>query len=158
MNLQMIVLGTGEDKYHRSLEELEKKYPDKLKAYLTFDDTLAHWIEAGADMFLMPSRYEPCGLNQMYSLKYGTVPIVRAVGGLADTVVDYDEETGKGTGFVFRKNSTDALVTAVRRAVDLFSRKRAWIKLMKAGMKQDFSWHSSARVYAQLFAEVTGLR
>jgi len=157
MDLQMIVLGTGEEKYHRFLEGLQRKYPDKVRVYLTFDDTLAHWIEAGADIFLMPSRYEPCGLNQMYSLKYGTVPVVRAVGGLVDTVVDYNETTGEGTGFVFDEYTSEALVTTVKRAVDLFYHRRAWTKLMKAGMVQDFSWNKSAGEYAELFEEVTGL-
>jgi len=154
MDLQMIVLGTGDEKYHRLLAKLEQKYPDKLKAYLRFDDTLAHWIEAGADMFLMPSRYEPCGLNQMYSLRYGTVPVVRAVGGLADTVADYDPKTGEGTGFVFRDYSAEAFLEAVRRALTLFTGRRVWMKLMKAGMRQDFSWQRSAVKYAELFEEV----
>jgi starch synthase len=151
MDIQMILLGTGDEKYHVLFTDLEKKYPDKLKVYLTFDDSLAHWIEAGADMFLMPSRYEPCGLNQLYSLKYGTVPIVRKVGGLADTVVDFDPSTGNGTGFVFDDYSADAMLEAVGRAVDFFSHKRPWMKLMKAGMRQDFSWASSAVKYAELF-------
>jgi len=156
MNLQMIVLGTGDKKYHNLLRKLERKYPDKLKAYLTFDDSLAHWIEAGADMFLMPSRYEPCGLNQMYSLKYGTVPIVREVGGLADTVSDYQSETGEGTGFVFRDYNADELLNAVQRAVDLFGRRRAWTKLMKSAMAEDFSWEASAKDYVELYEEISG--
>jgi len=156
MNLQMIVLGTGDQKYHKLLRKLERKYPDKLKAYLTFDDSLAHWIEAGADIFLMPSRYEPCGLNQMYSLKYGTVPIVREVGGLADTVSDYQTETGEGTGFVFRDYNADELLNAVQRAVDLFARRRAWTKLMKSAMAEDFSWEASAKAYLELYEEISG--
>jgi starch synthase len=151
LNIQMIVVGTGDEKYHRLFTELERKYPDKLRVYLTFDEALAHRVEAGTDVFLMPSRFEPCGLNQMYSLKYGTVPIVRKVGGLADTVVDYNPVTGEGTGFVFEDYTPDALLAAVRRAVELYARKRAWTKLMKAGMRQDFSWEKSARQYSQLF-------
>ena len=155
MNLQMIVLGTGDQKYHNLLRKLERKYPDRLKAYLTFDDDLAHWIEAGADMFLMPSRYEPCGLNQMYSLKYGTVPIVREVGGLADTVSDYQSETGEGTGFVFRDYCADELLNVVQRAVDLFASRRKWTKLMKNAMAEDFSWEASAKAYSELYEEIS---
>jgi starch synthase len=156
MEVQMVVLGTGDQKYHQLLRELEEKYPDKVKAYLTFDDELSHWIEAGADAFLMPSKYEPCGLNQMYSLRYGTVPIVREVGGLADTVVDYNPGTKQGTGFVFREYTPEALVGAVRRAVDLYSGRRAWTKLMKAGMAQNFSWDRSAAAYSDLFGKLAG--
>ncbi len=151
MNVQMVVLGSGEQKYHQLLQKLQQTYHDKLKVYLKFDDALAHRIEAGADIFLMPSRFEPCGLNQMYSLKYGTVPVVREVGGLADTVVDYNDCTGEGTGFVFREYTTEAMLRALERAVRLFGRKRRWSKLMKSGMRQDFSWKRSAEKYADLF-------
>lgn len=151
LDIQMILLGTGDATYHKLFQDLQKRYPDQLKAYLTFDDDLAHWIEAGADMFLMPSRYEPCGLNQMYSLKYGTVPIVRRVGGLADTVVDYDASNQSGTGFVFDEYTAEAMMAAVGRAIDLYERKRPWMKLMKNGMRRDFSWDASARQYAALF-------
>ena len=150
-NIQMIVLGSGAEKYHRFLQNLEQKYPDKCRVYLKFDDKLAHWIEAGSDIFLMPSRFEPCGLNQMYSLKYGTVPVVRRVGGLADTVEDYDEDTGTGTGFVFEEYTEEALLEALERARRLFARKRQWTKVVKAGMAQDFSWNQSAQKYHRLF-------
>jgi len=151
LDLQMIVLGTGDEEYHRKLRELELVYPDKLKVYLEFNDDLAHQIQAGADMFLMPSRYEPCGLNQMYALKYGTVPVVREVGGLADTVADYQPETALGTGFVFREYTSEAMLEALRRALEVFGGKRKWSKLMKAGMGQDYSWGRSARKYTGLF-------
>ncbi len=154
MNVQLVVLGTGEPRYHELLNSLQQKYPDRCRAYLTFDDNLAHMIEASADMFLMPSQFEPCGLNQMYSLKYGTVPIVRRVGGLADTVIDYNESTCEGTGFVFEEYSAEAMLAAIRRAVRLFDRKRAWTGVMKAGMKQDFSWQYTAEQYAELFAQI----
>jgi len=154
MNLQMIILGTGDEEYHEKLRQLEAKYPDKLKVYLEFNDSLAHQIQAGADMFLMPSRYEPCGLNQMYALKYGTVPVVREVGGLADTVVDYDARAGQGTGFVFREYTSQAMVGALRRAVGVFAGRRKWGKLIKAGMSQDYSWGRSARGYSELFETV----
>jgi len=155
LNLQFILLGTGEQKYHDLFESLQDRYPDKCRAFLKFDDALAHRIEASADVFLMPSKFEPCGLNQMYSLKYGTLPIVRRVGGLADTVVDYDSDTGKGTGFVFDDYSADAMLAAIERAVALYPHRRAWTKLMKAGMKQDFSWPKTARKYVDLFAGMT---
>ncbi|TET94610.1 MAG: glycogen synthase GlgA [Candidatus Zixiibacteriota bacterium] len=154
LNIQMVLLGTGEEKYHRLFKELEKKYPGKLRVYLTFDEALAHRIEAASDIFLMPSRFEPCGLNQMYSLKYGTVPLVREVGGLVDTVIDYNPESGEGTGFVFHEYTPEALVGTVRRAVELFAKKRRWTKLMKAGMRQDFSWVQSAQKYTQLFEQL----
>ncbi len=154
LNIQMVLLGTGEEKYHRLFTDQEKKYPDKLRTYLTFDETLAHQIEAASDIFLMPSRFEPCGLNQMYSLKYGTVPVVREIGGLADTVIDYSPDTGEGTGFVFREYTPEALLGAVRRAVELFAKRRLWTKLMKAGMRQNYSWERSAQKYIQLFKQL----
>ena len=154
MNLQMIVLGTGDQKYHDLFTELEERYPDKLKTYLKFDNNLSHWIEAAADVFLMPSRYEPCGLNQLYSLKYGTVPVVRRVGGLYDTVIDYDEETQTGTGFAFEEYQSRAMLDALDRAVALFERKRPWMKLQKAGMQQDFSWDAAAKEYSALFDSI----
>lgn len=151
MDLQMIILGTGDKVYETQLRKLELKYPDKLKVYLEFNDAMAHRIQAGVDMFLMPSRYEPCGLNQMYALKYGTVPIVRKVGGLADTVDDYDPATGQGTGFVFSEYTTEAMLEAILRALVVFGGRRKWGKLMKAGMSQDYSWGQSARKYTKLF-------
>jgi len=154
MNIQMVLLGTGEQKYHQLFKNLERKHPEKLRVYLMFDDTLAHRIEAAADIFLMPSRFEPCGLNQMYSLKYGTVPIVREVGGLADTVVDYNSDSGEGTGFVYKPYTPEALLTAVQRAVELFAKRRSWTKLMKAGMRQNFSWEKSAQKYSNLFEQL----
>ncbi|UCC44210.1 MAG: glycogen synthase GlgA [Candidatus Zixiibacteriota bacterium] len=156
MDLQVIILGTGEEKYHKLLSNLEREYPDKLRVFLTFDDTLAHQIEAGSDMFLMASRYEPCGLNQIYSLKYGTVPIVRSVGGLADSVTDYDPETQEGTGFVFVDYSPSAMIESVERAMDVFRVKRKWTRLMKAGMKADFSWGSAAEKYEELYHRLIG--
>ncbi len=151
LDLQMIILGMGDDKYHRLLKQLERRYPDKLKVYLEFNDGLAHWIQAASDIFLMPSRYEPCGLNQMYALKYGSVPLVRDTGGLADTVTDYNPELGTGNGFVFDDYSPRGLIDALERALKLFGRKQAWMKLMRIGMRQDFSWKRSAVRYAELF-------
>ena len=150
-DLQFVVLGTGDKKYHSFFKDVESRYPDKCKALLKFDDTLAHKIEAASDMFLMPSYYEPCGLNQMYSLRYGTVPIVRKVGGLADTVINYNDETKEGTGFVFESYTAQNLLTTIQRAVHTFQNRRNWLKIMKQGMKEDFSWKQSALEYVKLY-------
>jgi starch synthase len=151
LDIQLVVLGTGEKKYHDMFERAQKKYPQKLGAALTFSNELAHLIEAGSDMFLMPSRYEPCGLNQLYSLRYGTIPIVRATGGLDDTIEDYTPATGSGTGFKFKNYDSRELVRAVQRAVQAFTDETAWRKLMKTGMNKDFSWEASAKKYIQLY-------
>jgi len=154
LDLQFILLGTGDEKYHEFFRDVEKRFPDRFKAFLTFDNRLAHWIEAGCDIFLMPSRYEPCGLNQMYSLKYGTVPVVRKTGGLADTVIDFDESAKTGTGFVFKKYDSGELLDTIKRAVRIYSRNRTWFKIVKQGMKQDFSWENSAKLYSDLFLSI----
>jgi starch synthase len=151
LEVRLIILGTGEQKYHIFLSELEKKYPDKVRIYLKYDNKLAHLIEAGADIFLMPSRYEPCGLNQMYSLRYGTVPVVRETGGLADTIQDYDSQNQKGTGFVFKDYNGAELLSAIKRGLVLFKNRTAWKNLMLQGMEKDFSWEASAKKYIQLY-------
>ena len=133
---------------------MARKFPARLAVNLTFDNALAHQIEAGSDAFLMPSRFEPCGLNQMYSMRYGTVPIVRRVGGLADTVCDVSSATSAAntaTGFVFEEHSASALVEAVKRAVTAFRDHALWSRLMQVGMRQDFSWTRSARAYVQVY-------
>lgn len=154
MNIQVVLLGTGDKKYHVFFDKMSKKYPDKFACYLGFNDELAHLIEGGSDMFLMPSRYEPCGLNQMYSLMYGTVPIVRQTGGLADTVIKYDEKTDEGNGFVFKQYDKKALIKEVKRAVKIFEDQKTWVKIMKSGMKSDFSWNSSAKKYIDLYKTI----
>ena len=154
MNMQMIVLGMGEQKYHDLLADLEAKYPDRLKAFYVLDEKVAHQIEAGADAFLMPSLFEPCGLNQMYSLKYGTVPIVNAVGGLADTITNFDPATGEGNGFVMRAQTPKALLEAVERVIETYQRKRVWSSIMKSGMRQDFSWNRAVEEYTDLFKKL----
>lgn len=154
LDLQMIVLGKGEARYQQLLMDLQKAYPEKLRVFLTFDEPLSHKIEAAADMFLMPSRYEPCGLNQMYSMKYGTVPIVRKVGGLADSVTEFDESTGAGTGFLFEEYSASAMMTAIKRGLAVFEKKRVWSKLVKNGMSKDFSWSTAASKYAEIYESV----
>jgi starch synthase len=151
MNAYFVLLGTGEQKYMDFFEEMTAKYKDKFGCYLGFDEQLAHLIEAGADMYLMPSKYEPCGLNQMYSLAYGTVPIVRATGGLIDTVIDVSEGK-KGNGFVFKDFTPEAMLKAIERAIELYANDpKAWKKLMVTGMKYDFTWIKSAKKYVELY-------
>jgi starch synthase len=133
------------------LEKLAVKYPQKLAVNLRFDNKLAHLIEAGADIFLMPSKYEPCGLNQMYSLKYGTVPVVRATGGLADSIKKFDPLTGQGTGFVFSGYTKEEMLKAISDAVETFSDKKTWKDIQIQGMKEDFSWSKIALKYLELY-------
>ena len=127
------------------------RHPDRVGARIGFDESLAHLIEGGADMFLMPSRFEPCGLNQMYSLRYGTVPIVHGVGGLADTVRDYSPRSTASTGFVFREYTGEALLTALGRALRIFPDRPRWRALQLAGMRQDNSWDRSAQEYVKIY-------
>ncbi|MCZ7612802.1 MAG: glycosyltransferase [Ignavibacteriaceae bacterium] len=133
---------------------MARKHSDKFACYLGFNDDLAHLIEGGADMFLMPSRYEPCGLNQMYSLNYGTVPIVRETGGLADTVKRFSEKSKDGNGFVFKKYNAEEFLSEVKRAIKVYQDKETWDKIVRAGMKEDFSWHSSAKKYIELYKTI----
>ena len=145
MPLQIVILGTGDPAYHQKLTGLARRFPEQLAVNLTFNNALAHQIEAGCDAFLMPSRFEPCGLNQMYSMRYGTVPIVRRVGGLADTVTD------RTTGFVFEDYSAPALVQAVTRAAAAFGDRTRWDALMANGMRLDTSWTHSAGEYVKVY-------
>ena len=151
LGAQYVVLGTGERKYHDLLAQLAKQFPKSFSLKIAYDNKLAHLIEAGADMFLMPSRYEPCGLNQLYSLKYGTVPVVRGVGGLEDTITDYTAQPDTGTGFKFHDYSKEALLDAVERALSLYRNKKAWAALVKRCMTEDFSWERSAKEYVGLY-------
>lgn len=154
LNCQVILLGTGDKKFHSFFEKMASKYPQKFACYLGFNDELAHLIEAGADMFLMPSKFEPCGLNQMYSLVYGTVPIVKETGGLADTVIKYDEKTEEGNGFTFKKHDANEMIKEIKRALKIYEDKKTWLKIMKAGMKSDFSWEASAKKYIDLYKTI----
>jgi len=154
LDVQMIVLGTGDKSYHTFFDQMAKKHHKKFACYLGFNDDLAHLIEGGADIFLMPSRYEPCGLNQMYSLNYGTVPIVRETGGLADTVIKFNEKSKEGTGFVFQKYNAADFLSEIKRALKIYQDKDTWNKIIKAGMKEDFSWHSSAKKYIELYKTI----
>ncbi len=151
LGANIVVLGTGQMEYHEFLEKLAERHAGRVAAHLTFNNELAHWIEAGSDMFLMPSRYEPCGLNQMYSLRYGTIPIVRETGGLADTVRDYDPDGDEGTGFVFQEYDAGAMLGAIRRAVETFGQAGLWAGIMARAMVLDYSWRASAQKYADLY-------
>jgi starch synthase len=154
VDAQWVILGTGEPKYHEILSSLAKEYPERIAVRLEFSDELAHRIEAAADMFVMPSQYEPCGLNQLYSLKYGTVPVVRATGGLVDTVVNATDETIAGrtaTGFSFDDYTSLALAETLERACRAYLEKPLWKGLIETGMQQDWSWRTSAEQYAELY-------
>lgn len=150
-NCQLVILGSGEKAYEEFFLKAAKKAPKKLGVHIGFDEELAHLIEAGSDLFLMPSKYEPCGLNQMYSLVYGTLPIVRSTGGLADTVDDILEKPKHGTGFVFTKYSAAEMHTAIKHALKLFANKDVWRAAQLRGMKKDFTWTSSANRYIELY-------
>ena len=156
MSLYIVALGTGDPTYEEFFRALAAKYPDKFLVKVAYDNTLAHQIEAGSDMFLMPSRYEPCGLNQIYSMKYGTTPIVRATGGLDDTVEPFDGRSG--TGFKFSRYSPDALLSAIREAVETYHRPALWGQLMHNCMQKDFSWAVSAAEYAKIYERQRKLR
>ncbi len=161
MGVQFILLGTGDPAYHTRFREIGERHHGRASVTLGFDDALAHRIEAGADMFLMPSRYEPSGLNQLYSLKYGTVPIVRKTGGLADTIVDATPDAlakGTATGFVFEEYSADALLGALTRALVAFRQPAVWRQLLATGMRQDFSWARAAGRYTAAYRRVIAAR
>ena len=149
--LVLVVLGTGERKYEDLFRALAAAYPGRVGVKIAYDNAMAHKVEAGADIFLMPSRYEPSGLNQMYSLKYGTVPIVRATGGLDDSIEPFDVEHGTGTGFKFKEYSGDALLYAVRQALHHYMDERIWKRIQLNGMAKDFSWKGPAAEYAKLY-------
>jgi starch synthase len=151
LGTQYVILGTGERKYHELFTDLAKELPNSFAVKIAYDNRLAHLIEAGADMFLMPSRYEPCGLNQLYSLKYGTVPVVRGVGGLEDTIIDYDKAPDKGTGFKFYDYTKEAMLDALERALTIYRDPDAWQSLVKRCMTADFSWERSAKEYLELY-------
>jgi starch synthase len=150
-NLSLVVLGTGQAEYERLFRGLAEKYPARVGLKIGYDNALAHKIEAGSDIFLMPSRYEPSGLNQMYSLRYGTVPVVRATGGLDDTIQEFDPKTNQGTGFKFVNYDGPSFLQAVREALQVFRQPKVWQQLQKNGMAKDFSWKASAAAYVTLY-------
>ena len=155
---ELAVLGSGEERYERWVHELEARFPGRVGARVGFDEGLAHRIEAGADVFLMPSRFEPCGLNQLYSLRYGTVPIVHATGGLDDSVAEFDPATGTGTGFKFTPYTADAFLVALERALRTRRDPALWARLVANGMAQDFSWSRAAAEYRALYETLVGGR
>ncbi len=153
LGVQFVLLGTGEEKYHLRFQKCSEKYPRQIGVKIGFDNALAHKIEAGADLFLMPSRYEPCGLNQIYSLKYGTVPIVRRTGGLDDTIQDFTPANPEGNGFKFAEYSPSCLLETIKRALYVYQDRFRWENLALRGMAADFSWEQSARAYQQVYQE-----
>jgi starch synthase len=155
LNAQWIIIGNGEEKYENLFKSLATNFPNKVASFIGFNVELSHQLEAGADLFVMPSHYEPCGLTQIYSLKYGTVPVVRKTGGLADTIQDWDELSYQGSdagnGFSFYDYSGYALYTSVKRGLDTFPFKSTWEKIQQNGMSKDFSWDKSAKKYVELY-------
>ena len=151
LDASFVLLGSGDRRYEDLWLGLASRHPDRIGATIGFDESLAHRIEGGADLFLMPSRFEPCGLNQMYSLRYGTVPVVRAVGGLYDTVRNFDPRTGEGTGFSFDEYSAQALLDTLQWALGVYRDRETWRRIQQAGMTQDFSWDASARQYVKVY-------
>jgi starch synthase len=159
LDASFAVVGTGDRRFEVMWESLAAVHPDRFGVFIGFDERRAHLVEAGADLFLMPSRYEPCGLNQMYSMRYGTVPIARAVGGLVDTVKPFNPLTGHGTGFVFSDYRPELLWDAIQRALAVYREKpKAWRRLQANGMRKDFSWERSAAEYAKVYKRVTAGR
>jgi starch synthase len=154
----VVTLGTGDKLYEEMFQRLNKQFPNKIAIKVAYDNTIAHKIEAGADMFLMPSRYEPCGLNQIYSVKYGTVPIVRATGGLDDTIEPWDARSGKGTGFKFTDYTGESLLLTIKQALSAYHDQTSWQTLMRNGMARDFSWGASAREYGKIYDKVRQMR
>jgi starch synthase len=157
MDLQLVILGTGEPELEAKLKALHARYPYRMGLRIGFDEELAHRVEGGADMFVMPSRYEPCGLSQLYSLRYGTVPVVRKTGGLADTVVPltpWARQAGLATGFHVEEDTADALLAVLRRAVAVYQDRSIWDQLVEAGMSADVSWSRSANAYDRLFVSL----
>jgi len=157
-DMLLAVLGTGDRRYEELFRALASDFPGRVGAAIAYDNRLAHLVEAGSDIFLMPSRYEPCGLNQIYSLRYGTVPVVRATGGLDDTIDQFDLENGTGTGFKFLEYSGGALMHAIRQALHHYSDEGVWKRIQLNGMAKDFSWNTSAAEYAKLYEAARAAR
>ena len=156
LDASFVLLGNGDRRYEDLWLALAARHPDRIGARIGFDEPLAHRIEGGADLFLMPSRFEPCGLNQMYSMRYGTVPVVHAVGGLYDTVRNFNPQTGEGTGFTFDDYSAQALLDTLKWALDTYRDRGTWARIQQEGMRQDFSWDASARQYVKVYERALG--
>jgi starch synthase len=146
-----VFLGSGEPRYEQLLRGLAERHPARVGVRIGFDEPLAHLVEAGADIFMMPSIFEPCGLNQMYSLRYGTVPVVHGVGGLDDTIRPYTARARRANGFKFREATGEALLRTVRQAVRLYENRPVWESLMRQGMTEDHSWETSAKEYVKVY-------
>jgi starch synthase len=159
LNAQWLILGSGEQKYEEMFRNISFEHPDKVYFYRGYNNELSHLIEAACDIFLMPSKFEPCGLNQIYSLRYGTVPVVRKTGGLADTVQDWNEYLAKGletgTGYTFNDYDSLALLHSVQRAIHDFHSKDIWKKIQFNGMSKDFSWKKSAEKYLEIYKKIS---
>ncbi len=153
LGAQFVLLGTGEERYHHVLRDLAKKNKGKFKAHILFDAKVAKSIYAGSDMFLVPSYFEPCGLGQMIALRFGTIPVVRATGGLADTVHSFNAKTGEGNGFSFEEYTSEALIGSIRQALETFWDAPTWHRLVQNAMACDFSWSASAKQYIKLFEQ-----
>jgi starch synthase len=153
-NIQIVILGEGDKDIEEWLQATAKKYPEKMGVKIGFDENLSHLMEAGSDMYLMPSLFEPCGLNQMYSFAYGSVPIVRATGGLQDTVHEFDMATKKGNGFVFEEYKAADMLDALERALAVYKDKATWRKLVKNGMGEDHSWNNSSKKYEDVYRKI----
>ncbi len=151
--MQLVLLGKGQQKHETLFRKIAARHPQKVHVVIGFDAELAHWIEAGADCFMMPSRYEPCGLNQMMSMRYGTIPLVRATGGLADTVMDIDANPERGNGFAFEQYDASLLLKTIERALTAYKDKPRWRAMQERGMSQDFSWKVSAKKYGELYEQ-----
>ena len=155
LDATFVIVGTGDAKYQEMWRTLARARPDRVSVFIGFDERRAHLVEGGSDLFMMPSRFEPCGLNQMYSLRYGTVPVVRAVGGLVDTVRPFNPRNGQGTGFLFAQYAPRAFVEALRAALSVYPNKKLWTRLQKNGMKADFSWDRSAGEYVKMYKKLS---
>lgn len=150
----LVVLGSGDERYETFFAHLQRQFPNRVVFHRGYSESLAHWIEAASDAFIMPSMYEPCGLNQMYSLRYGTIPIVRKTGGLADSVQLYDPDSGRGDGIVFDNFNSDAMAWALNAALDLYEQPQHWQRMMRNGMQQDFSWEKQGALYVELYRKL----
>ena len=158
LDIQFTILGSGQPEYERMMLDAARMYPDKMGVFIGFNNKLAHIIEAGADMFLMPSRFEPCGLNQMYSMRYGTIPVARRTGGIADSVIDVTQKPIVGTGFLFNDYTSDKLYDTIVRAVSAYQDSKKWKKIMLRAMGENFSWDVSARKYLELYKKIINNR
>jgi len=154
LDVALVVLGSGDEVIQNTIREAAERHRHRMGIYIGFNEPLAHRIMAGTDLLLIPSRYEPCGLTQMYALKYGTIPVVRATGGLNDTIEPFDEKTGKGNGFKFGPYEAETLLNEINRAIGIFKDKKVWKKLMANGMSADFSWDNSAKAYIDLYGSI----